>query len=149
MESGGFRRDTAWAMSEENVEVVRRIYDAVMRRDKETVFALYDPEVHWDFSRSPIKNVVGTTHYQGHDGLREWWREWGEVWAAYEDERTELIDADEHVVSVVHSHGRGQSSGAEVEWTQYGVWTLRGGRVVRVAWFEDRAEALEAAGLSE
>jgi hypothetical protein len=32
---------------------------------------------------------------------------------------------------------------------QYGVWTLRGGRVVRVAWFEDRAEALEAAGLRE
>ena len=29
------------------------------------------------------------------------------------------------------------------------LWTLRDGKVVRLQWFHDRAEALEAAGLSE
>ncbi len=32
-------------MSEENVEIVRRVYDAVGRRDTETVLTLYDAEV--------------------------------------------------------------------------------------------------------
>ena len=31
----------------------------------------------------------------------------------------------------------------------YGVWTIRDGKVIRVEWFRQRAEALEAAGLSE
>jgi ketosteroid isomerase-like protein len=50
-------------MSKENVEVVREIYDAVARRDTETVLALYDPEVEWDFSGSPYKNVTGRDRY--------------------------------------------------------------------------------------
>ena len=33
--------------------------------------------------------------------------------------------------------------------TQYAVWTIRNGKVVRVVWFPTREEALEAAGLSE
>ena len=37
----------------------------------------------------------------------------------------------------------------EVGWTQYGVWTISGGKIIRVVWFETRDEALEAAGLSE
>ena len=44
-------------MSQANVELVQEIYDAVARRDRETVLALYHPDVEWDFSRSPFKNV--------------------------------------------------------------------------------------------
>ena len=45
--------------------------------------------------------------------------------------------------------GRGQGSGVPIEARFYAVYTLRDGRVVRVDEFTDRAEALEAAGLSE
>jgi ketosteroid isomerase-like protein len=38
-------------MSRENVELVRRLYDAVSRRDDTTVFTLYDPDIEWDDSR--------------------------------------------------------------------------------------------------
>ena len=136
-------------MSQENVEIVQAIYDAVARRDTETVLGLYDPEVEWDFSRSPFKNVTGSARYQGHDGLRQWWREWGEMWTEYEDRLDGLSEAGAHVISSIHSRGRGRASGADVEWAQYGVWTLRGGRVVRVEWFASRVEALEAAVLAE
>jgi ketosteroid isomerase-like protein len=38
-------------MSEENVEIVRRVFDAVARDDSASVLALFDPEVEWDNSR--------------------------------------------------------------------------------------------------
>jgi ketosteroid isomerase-like protein len=46
--------------------------------------------------------------------------------------------------------GRGRASGIEVEARSgAAVWTMREGKIVRVVWFPTRAEALEAAGLSE
>ena len=38
-------------MPEENVEIVRRVYDAAARRDAEMVLALYDPKIEWDWTR--------------------------------------------------------------------------------------------------
>ena len=40
-------------MSRENVELVRRVYEAAARRDSETVYDLYDPDVEWDMTRHP------------------------------------------------------------------------------------------------
>jgi ketosteroid isomerase-like protein len=88
--------------------------------------------------------------YRGHEGLRIMFREWYEAWEDVEGNLKELIDAGEHVISVQTYGGRGRASGVEVEWTDLaGVWTIRNGKVVRVAWFATRKEALEAAGLSE
>jgi ketosteroid isomerase-like protein len=136
-------------MSQENVEIVRRVYDAVDRGDAATVLALYDPDIAWDFSRSPFRGLFKHDVYRGRDGLRSFIRErYEEAWERIEDELEELIDADEHVISVITTRGRGRASGVEVETTHAGVWTLRGGRIVRVEWMS-REEALEAAGLSE
>jgi ketosteroid isomerase-like protein len=44
---------------------------------------------------------------------------------------------------------RGSKSGASVDWRYWNVITLRRGKWLRIEWFTDRAEALEAAGLSE
>jgi ketosteroid isomerase-like protein len=136
-------------MSRENVEIVRNLYEAVARRDSEAVLALYDPDVEWDFSRSPVGGALERKVYRGHEGLRRWWGEWREAWEAYQDGYDELIDAGEHVISVTVSRGRGRTSGAELGWRQYGVWTINEGRVTRVVWLRTREEALEAAGLAE
>ena len=137
-------------MSEENVEIVRRVYDAVSRGDTETVLAAYDPDVETEFSRSPFAGVLKRSVYRGHEGLRSFFRErYQEAWADIEDTCEELIDAGENVISVVNTRGRGRASGAEVERTHYGVWTIQQGRIVRVVWLGTRTEALEAAGLSE
>jgi ketosteroid isomerase-like protein len=72
------------------------------------------------------------------------------MWEGFEDDLEELIDAGDHVISVVTSRGRGRASGVEVEWAgNAGVWTIRNGKVVRVVWFSSRKDALEAVGLSE
>jgi ketosteroid isomerase-like protein len=136
-------------MAEGNVEIVRRIYDAVARGDNATVLAAYDAEVEVDFSRSPFREVLDCPIFYGAEGLRSFIRERYEAWETVADQLEELIDAGEQVVTVVISRGRGRTSGAEVEQTHYGVWTLQGGKVIRVAWLGTRAEALGAAGLSE
>src|SRR4029453_12072757 len=106
-------------MSEENVAVVRKVYEAVAQHDAATVLSLYDPDIEWDFSRSPIGDVMGRHFYRGHEGLRDWWREWREAWENYADDYAELVDAGEHVISVVTSRGRGRASRVDIEWTQY------------------------------
>ena len=45
MESSTPSRDTAWGMSEENVEIVRRLYDRFLGGDLESAFAVFDPEI--------------------------------------------------------------------------------------------------------
>ena len=136
-------------MSQESVEVVRAVYEAVGRRDSAAVLALYDAEVEFDTARVPSVGLVGGDVYRGHDGLRRWFREWNEAWEAYGDEVEELIDAGTHVISVVKRRGRGRVSGVDVEWQYVGVWTIRDGKIVRVAWCSSRGEALEVAGLRE
>jgi ketosteroid isomerase-like protein len=54
-------------MPEENVEIVRRAYEAAAQRDAAAVIALYRPEVEWDISRSP--NPSETYHLQRSSGL--------------------------------------------------------------------------------
>jgi len=134
-------RDTGRVVSQNNVELVRRVFDASARRDVATILSLYDPGVEWEAAHG----LLMSGRYHGHEGLRRFWREWYGIWQNVEDTLEELIDAGEHVISVVKNRGRGRASGADVEWTQYALWTIRDGKVVRVLWFRTREEAFEAA----
>lgn len=135
-------------MSAENVETIRRLYDAIERRDADAVLALYDPDVEWDMSGYPYGDML-ERRSRGHSALRAFWRELYEAWESYEHECHELLDAGDHVVSIVTDRGRGRVSGADVEISAYGVWTVRGGKIVRAVRFSTRADALAAAGLAE
>jgi hypothetical protein len=136
-------------MSEENVEVVRRLYAAVARRDSETVLSIYHPEVEWDHTHNP--GLMGTSVWHGHEGIRQWSRDWYEAWEQVDASLEEVIDAgEEDVVAVLSYSGRGRTSGIEVSVVRMGgVLTIKEGKVVRAAWFPTRREALEAAGLLE
>jgi ketosteroid isomerase-like protein len=136
-------------MSRENVEIVRRVYEAAARRDSATTLSLYDPEVEWDISRSPARELMGHRVYHGQEGLRSFFAEWQEAWENVTPDLEELIDAGEQVIAVETTRGRGRSSGAPVTLPHHSVWTIREGKIFRVVWFGTRAEALEAAGLGE
>lgn len=136
-------------MSQENVEVVRSVYAAAAHRDGASVIALYDAGVEWDVSRSPMARLVGGGVYHGHDGLRQFFRAYHDAWENVDYEPEELIDAGVHVISVDVERSRGRASGIATDLTQYAVWTIENGKVVRVVWFPTRAEALEAAGMGE
>jgi ketosteroid isomerase-like protein len=132
-------------MSQENVEIVREVYEASARRDRDAVLSLYDPDVEWDVSQHPMGKVFEQGTRRGHEGLVGWFRDWYEVFEDFEHSLDELIDLGELVVSVGTDRGRGRSSGVEVARTICGVWTVRDGKVVRVVWFPSREDALAAA----
>ena len=137
-------------MTQENVEIVRRVYDALGNRDARTILALYDPEVEFYFSPGTLADHIGGGGtYRGHDGLRAFDRDLREAFEDFETNYKELLDAGERVVSVSQYRAQGRA-GIEVEGPlQYGVWTVAEGKITRVAWFASRDEALEAAGLLE
>jgi ketosteroid isomerase-like protein len=141
-------RDTGRAMSRENVEIVRRIWDAADRRDTQAVLSLYDSEVDLDVSGFPVV-ATDASRYRGHEGLRRLFAEWREIWDDADSQLVELIDAGERVVSVYNYRGRGRASGVSVEGVFATVWTIRDEKAVRVEWFVGRDEALEAVGLRE
>jgi ketosteroid isomerase-like protein len=137
-------------MSQENVEIIRRRNEASDRRDAKATLDFYDPKVEIDASRLGVAGLAGEGRvYHGHDGLRRFFREWHEAWEEVEYDYRELLDAGDHVLSVLTYRGRGRASGAEVEMPVLIMETFRSGKIVRVVWFLTREEALEAAGLSE
>jgi ketosteroid isomerase-like protein len=131
----------------ENFEIVRRVHDAVGRRDRKALIALFDREVELDYSGSPLAGLIGAGTYRGRRGLVRFFRALHEAPESIEDDLEELIDvADDRVVSVVALRWRGRAGGTE-ETHHAGVWTIREDTVVRVVWFPTRTEALQAAGL--
>jgi ketosteroid isomerase-like protein len=138
-------------MSQENIEIVRRIYEAVARRDAEAVLALYDPSVEVYFSRDTLADRMGGAGpYRGHAGLRAMDRELRGAFDDFETNVEELIEAGEQVISVSRYRARGRGSGLVVDGPpQFGLWTVADGRVTRVDWFDARTEAMKAVGLSE
>jgi ketosteroid isomerase-like protein len=137
-------------MSRENVEIVRQVFDAVARGDRERVLALYHSDIEMEASPGTfVDEVLGPLH-RGHDGLRALNRELHQAFETLETPCEELIDAGERVISSSRYLARGRESGIDIEGpVEYGVWTIREGKVARVTWFRSRQEALDAVGLSE
>jgi ketosteroid isomerase-like protein len=129
-------------MSQENVEVVRRLWEAWERRDTETVLGLYDPAIVWE------SDAFGGS-YRGHAGVRQYFRDWLETFEGYDAKAETFIDAGDKVVVGSRVRGRGKASGVEVGMPGWQVYEVRDGLVIHVNVFETEAEALEAVGLSE
>jgi ketosteroid isomerase-like protein len=138
-------------MSRENVAIVRRVYATAGIRplDRAAVAAfldVLDPNV--ELLPGIARSTTGAS-YRGHAGFEQWIEDMREAWEDFRLEPVELIDAGDRVVVDVLSRARGRTSGVEVERKTTQVWTFRQDRVVRFETFTERAQALEAAGLSE
>jgi ketosteroid isomerase-like protein len=135
-------------MSQENVEIVRRAWEAAASRppDFQTVNTLYHPDhvLQSDFGAIEARTYRGATGYaQALADMNEAWDEWTQ-------EIDELIDAGpQSVVIAARLVARGKRSTTPVE-RRYGVVvSLRGGKIISTQAFLSVPEALEAAGLSE
>ena len=133
-------------MSEENLEIVRRVFELGASRDAAaTALELYDPELVWDVSRLGL--VFGRGIYHGRQGLRDWFSQWYGAWENARNELEDLIDAGGHVLSIHTQRAVGRDSGIQVELQQFAVWTLLDKRIIRVTWFRTLDEAVRAAGV--
>ena len=133
-------------MSQENVEIVRRHIETWNRRDLTAWLALYSPdaEIDWSRARGPLKGV-----YRGR-GERE--TLWNEFFFTFQEAQIKtpqgFTDAGSEVVVSNTTHFRGRE-GIEVSASSTWVFTVENGQITCLRLFQDRAEALEAVGLSE
>jgi len=133
-------------MSRENVEVVRRIYDAVARRDIVTPFELYADDIVWDLSNTRRAALYAKSVYVGHEGVRENWRESLAAFGSVDLDVQGLTDTGDHVLATIREREIGRTSGVPVETTHFAVWTLANDKVVRMQVFDDWEAAAAAAG---
>jgi ketosteroid isomerase-like protein len=132
-------------MSQENVKLVRALYEAWNRGAGPSALDLIDPEIEVN---AEVGGLFDGT-YRGYAGLGELLQSF---WSNFEDYRTEVeqcMPAGDHVMVEVHHRARGKTSGAAVDMRQWQVWTFRDGRALRWRLMRSRQEALESAGLSE
>ena len=85
----------------------------------------------------------------GNDAVLANYERWHEAWEGAETTLEEVIGHGDRVFVTVRFQGRGRASGIEIDTRLYEVFTLRDGKVLRIDEYEHRADALEAAGLSE
>jgi ketosteroid isomerase-like protein len=134
-------------MSEENVENFLQAVEAFNRKDAEAFVALASPEVEWEDAL--FWSGVART-YRGRDELREWFNEVEEAWESIHVEVEEVTEAgDDRAFADLFLTGRGAGSGVETELRVWQVNWFVDGKTARRRVFLERAEALEAAGLSE
>jgi uncharacterized protein len=135
-------------MSQENLEVVRRIADAMDNDGFEAAFAVFEAAAQADveWREDPLWPGAGT--YRGLEQVRTLVADRLDSFDF--DQQTEaLIHADDKVVAFVHWRGRGRASGAHSEMQLAIVWTLHERAITKVEFYLDRSEALEAVGMSE
>jgi ketosteroid isomerase-like protein len=136
-------------MSEENVEVVRRLFEgfqaAIDRGDPGAWIAETVPDDYeWI-----VPEFAGRSVWRGREEFAEFVRTWTEDFDGWSLRAERLIDAGgDRVVALALQSATGKHSGVPVEMNLGQIYDLRDGRMVRVTNYFSHAEALEAAGLS-
>jgi ketosteroid isomerase-like protein len=133
-------------MSESNVELLHRFYEAFNARDIEALIACCDPSIEFHSTFA----AVGGGVYHGHDGMRRYFRDLGEAWGDEIRVVTEAyVDLGEHTLMFQVARGRGRHSGAEVTMPIAGVARWRDDLLVYAKAYLHREDALSDMGVTE
>ena len=132
-------------MSQENVEIVRRGFEAYNAGDLGSLREVYDPGVVWHHLEGwpePGPSVGQDAVLREVEQLRGAWQGLDKL-----EILGDPVDVGDRVV--VRVVWRGSGSGPNVAMEFAYLFTLRKGRVITIQMYWDHAEALEAAGLRE
>jgi ketosteroid isomerase-like protein len=131
-------------MSQENVELTRRAFQAFNDRDLDTVLA----GLHDDVEAFPrLAAVEGG--YRGHEGVRRWWEQLLGAFPDFQAEILEERDLGEFMVVAIRVRGRGAESDTPLDSAIWHVNQFRDGKVIRWRVYTSESEALDAVGLRE
>jgi ketosteroid isomerase-like protein len=124
-------------MSRQNVEIVRRIYEAWEHGTSAREFIAEDVE----YVNPP---------YAVEPGVRKGRSSFARITDAYDDVKvrpTRFVEAGDDVVVLATITGTSRGAGVPIDRNHGYVWTIRAGSAVRFRWFNSHAEALDAVGL--
>jgi ketosteroid isomerase-like protein len=133
-------------MTSESLEVVRRMYE---RRETGDMYVgeFVHPDIEFIRIGSEAPDFAG--EWRGTEGLRQATAEYLNVWEDYRFEVERMVDLDDRILVLETQTARGRRSGAVISQDVAAILTLRDGLIVRWEYYWDRADALEAAGVSE
>ena len=131
-------------MSQENVEIVRRSFEAFNARDVDGLVSLSAEDCEWLPLRAQLVGIV----YRGHDGVRQFVSDMDEDWEAFRIDPLEFHEHGERVVAIGHVSARGRS-GVKIDSIAGFVFELHQGRIRHITSHSDPGAALAAAGLAE
>jgi ketosteroid isomerase-like protein len=130
-------------VSQENVEAIQRafvVWGETGEPDWTTMHQQIEVHDH---------DIMDAGEYRGHEGFRRWLTDWSSAWSNFSMDPEEFIDAGERVVVVLRMRATGRGSGVEVERQDAIIFEVRDDMVVRVDYYNNRAQALKAVGLEE
>jgi ketosteroid isomerase-like protein len=122
------------------LEVTRRGFEALNRRDADAIANLYAPDAVWDFE------AWGIGTFEGRPAIRGFYEDW---WASYEEyraERDETLDLGQGLLFVAYrERARPTGSDAHLEWRRAYVVLIRNGLVESMTMYVDIDEGRAAA----
>jgi ketosteroid isomerase-like protein len=134
-------------MSQQNVEIVRRQFEALGRGDVNAASEYWSADIDWRAAEGAADDV-GVM--RGTQALRRYYEDWGEMFDELRAEVKEVIaESREYCAVVVRNSGRARGSSALVQGRYYVVCRVRDGRIVSGREYETQGEALEAMRLSD
>ena len=136
--------DRVATSAEVRVQVVREAIDAFNRRDLDGILQIdIADDFVYDWSRGLGPN---SGIYRGTEGFREFVND---QWSTFEEVRVEvheMVPRGRHVIVTATTHGRGRQ-GIPVRANSTLLYTFEGDSLSRITLYQDRGEALTAAGV--
>lgn len=124
-----------------NVDVVKKMYEAFGRRDRDAILALFAPDIEW------VQNEGfpgGGRHVGAEAVLKDVFAKFRQVWDVWQAPVSEWLDAGEVVVAVGEYRGTYKATGRSMTAAFAGLYRVRGGRIVQFRQFTDTAKIVEA-----
>jgi ketosteroid isomerase-like protein len=129
-------------MSQENVDKSKAFIDAYNRRDFDEAVENFHPQIDW-----VLPAMQGFDSCIGPDQVKEFWYGLEDTFDEFRLDAQEFVDAGDRVAVRLRYYGRGKGSGAVLDTEMYHqVATFEDGTIVRLEYFSDWDQALEAAG---
>ncbi len=132
-------------MSQENVEIVKRVIAAYNRRDYETMRELGHPDVELDWSRSL---GLEARVYQGREQTLSFYEHYLDTFEEVDVQPDRFIESGNWVVVPNTTYMRGRD-GIETVARSAFTFEVHGGLITRHCLYQETQEALEAVGLTE
>ena len=129
-------------MSQENIETTRRFTEALTRGDLATAATELGPGFEVDDTDIPEST--------GEDSFYVWIARWNEIWESWRIEDLEIrAVGEDRTISLFQMMVKGKGSGIELERKDAVIAEFRDGKIVRLGYYNDQAQALEVAGLRD
>jgi uncharacterized protein len=102
--------------------------------------AVLDDDAEWH----EHSDLPEADSYRGRETIRSFLESFLESWDEFRQDVVDLVPDDGKIMVLLHMVGQGKGSGIPVEARYAHIWTMRGGRGVRIDTYNSHEEASEA-----